>query len=183
MIGFESNYEKLKANNTKNFPIITFSENTIKKNGANFVKNEVEKKFSNDIDISQKIPTLSYYPFSEDDEKFVIIPYVLRTTVSLLINKKTKNKLNPLDESIFADDLVLAKIHPLWDILSIEHKKALKAKVQKIIGELIATHSKLKESLESIRLTHSTKAISNLITTCEEVVKAEESTKRIGDFV
>lgn len=182
LVGFEQNYEKLKENNTKNFPIITFSESTIKKNGGSFTKDEVEKKFSSDIDISQKIPTLSYYPFSEDDEKHVIIPYILRTTISLLIKKKTRDKLDSLDESLFADDLVLSQIHPLWDALSIEHRKALKLKVQKIIVELMGTHTKLKDSIESIKKSHSTTAISNLIETCEDVVEAEESTTRITDY-
>lgn len=182
LVGFESNYKQLSEKNKPNFPILSFSEIRIWKSGSKFVKNEVQQKFESDIDISALVPPLSYYPFSELDDKRVIIPYVLRTIVSLLINKQTKRKMEPLNENTFSDKLVLSKVHPLWDVLSLEHRSALESKVKKIITELKGSYPKLKESIDVIERTRSTVSISNFIETCQDIISKEESKQRIDDF-
>ncbi len=147
------------------------------------MNSKVENKFLNDIDMTKKTPPMSYYPFSENDDKHTIIQYVLRTIISFLIDKKTRNKLDPLDINVFGTDAILEKIHPLWDVLSIDHQNTLKKKVQEIITELMGTHKELSERFESIKQNYSPKTIAKLIDICEKIVKDEASRKRIGDFV
>ena len=59
------------------FPILTFSD-YVKKYGKQFTKRLLEKKFEEEISIAKLKPPLSYYPFSADDDRSVIIPHVLR---------------------------------------------------------------------------------------------------------
>ncbi len=184
LAGYENSYDKLKKSNTANFPMLSFSKDKIKKSGTNFIVEEVEEKFANEIDISGMIPPLSYYPFSELDDKGVIVPYVLRAVTSLIVEKKRRGKTDALDKNIFASAEVLRKVHPLWDILSIEHQHELQSKVQQLVDELQGTYARFKENIVAIQESEnkSTVAISNLIEICEEIIKNEESKIRITDF-
>lgn len=182
LICYESNYKQLVEKNKANFPILSFSDIRIWKSGSKFVRDEVEQKFKTDVDISTLVPPLSYYPFSENDDKKVIIPYVLRIIISLLINKQTRRHMDPLDENTFSSELVLSKIHLLWDILSLEHRSTLQSKIKIIVNDLKGSYPKFKETIESVQQTHSPIAISNLITACEEIIVKEETEQRLDDF-
>lgn len=78
-IVFETNMSS--APNT--FPVLAFSDH-VKKHGEKFGKRKLEKVFSENINIRDLKPTLSYYPFSTNDDIHDIAAYVLRAVVSLV---------------------------------------------------------------------------------------------------
>jgi hypothetical protein len=179
---YEQNHQHIAVKN-KIFPIISLSKNEIRKTGK-FSKKEVEEQFKNNIkiDSSMKEP-LSYYPFSENDDKTVIIPYVLRAIVTILTDKRRKGR-NVFDSATFDDDEILTTIHKMWDTLSEDHKKSLKTKINTIIRDLHSSYPKFNEQIESIRAStsSSTVSLSSFIETCNKIISEEEQKVRLSDY-
>lgn len=123
------------------FPSLTFGQSIVKH--GDFKIKALNKAMENPIPIDGCRPPLSYYPFSENDDRCEIIPHVLRTLVSIAI-EKGKEELDVMSDMLLEDEEVLKRIHKMWYALSSQHKEILKKKVSEILSIL---KSQYKDSL------------------------------------
>src|SRR5437667_3732621 len=94
-------------------------------------------------------PPLSHYPISEQDDKTVIIPIMLRKLVQLAL-ERSRGGPSALDSSTFDDPMIVKSTHPYWEALSNEHRKRLSDKVQRIRKELLAIELELKNHIQDL---------------------------------
>lgn len=177
----EINHGKIAPNIS--FPIITFSRNAITRSNS-FSIQSLNQAFSNPIDITGMIPPLDYYPFSENDSDFVIVPRILRTIVSLTM-KRARGAQSVLNEEYFETDDVLKHIHPLWKSLSEEHKNILREKIKDILRRLIHNYSELAQHMSNIqregyRLRGPTESFTKL---CEKILDDFSPEGKIDQFL
>jgi hypothetical protein len=147
VVDFENNHKDIMS--TTNFPIITFSKNTITKSN-NFSETNLDSALSKPIDITEMMPPSDYYPFSEFDTDSVIIPRVLRIMVTVAL-KKMRGGQDVFDQTIFTTDEILQMIHPLWKALSVEHRESLRERIRKIIAHLMRPDMGLSEHLHNVQ--------------------------------
>jgi len=179
---FKKNHDSI-IQNVKNFPILTLSDYSLEKANT-FSKPEVDKKFQHSIITKQLKPPISYYPFSETEDRRVIIPHILRAIVSLLMDRSTKD-VDATNPESFTNDKILLRIHKMWGILSREHQNSLKDLVKNIIKDLKSSYPKFESQITTIQLSNktSTLALSNLIKTCEEIIEKEEEKTWLDDYM
>ncbi len=176
---FENNHGIL-AETIKDFPSLVLGENKLWKSG-DFKKPELNFAFRKEIPIDKEmIPPVSYYPFSEMDNRGLIMKEVLRAIMTILRNPK-RRRLVIFDRATYQNDDVLTTIHPLYPILSIDDRNLLTSKIYGIIEQLRREYPKFHDQILAIRGrdTDPDVAIANLIETCEEIIKIEESKFRL----
>lgn len=166
---FENDFDK----SFNAFPALIFSKD-VKKFGKKFTLKELEKKFAKAIDIGDLSPPLSYYPFSPNDGDDTIIPYVLRTMVSLSCTNEIF-----LEDGTLNSNKIFQSVHVLHDALSKKHQRQITEKIECIIKELSMSYPTFNELLKG---NNSQKTLSKLIQTCEDILSTETSTKRITDY-
>lgn len=129
------------------------------------------------------VEPLSYYPFSSTDDRRVIIPYVMRTIITLLIDKKRKGA-KIFDSSTYRDDGIMLTVHKMWDVISQEEQRALHQITHEILDHLRIQYPKFHEQILEIQSSSSDSqvAISNLIETCEKIAGEEESKTRLDQI-
>ena len=131
--------------NRINIPVLSLSDMTLEKHNE-FSKQQLNQKFSEPIPTTSLMPPISYYPFSEIDDRRVIIPHAMRA-MQLAIDART-DQIDVTDPELFISDAIMKQIHRVWDIISKEQQRALKLKVTKVIKELIQSYPDLKSFLE-----------------------------------
>ena len=167
---FETNMNS--APNT--FPVLTFSDH-VKKHGEKFGQHDLETVFSQAIHIGNLQPTLSYYPFSANDDMYDITAYVLRAVVSLV-----QQNCMPSEDTKQLDE-ILKKSHNMYKLLSQKHKNELKKKINDVI---IALNKKYPDFKDCLRYKHHRSTIpSNFVGVCNKILHDIKSTARIDDFV
>jgi hypothetical protein len=171
--GLESNFARIMQAVGKDFPILTFHNDRIAKENS-FHINALNTAFRNPISLKDTNPPLSYYPFSENDDRCEIIPHMLRALVSV-VTDRVNSGTNILSDNLLDDEEVLRKIHKMWDALSQEHREVLVKKMKEIFSILKEkykdTFSKQLEDLQTRVGTniHSTlRAFSN---TCNQIME------------
>ncbi len=165
------------------FPILSISNISLEKHN-NFSKKELDAKFASPISIKSLKPPISYYPFSESDDRRVITPHVLRAMISVLMNRKL-NHVDLTDPQSFLNEVILSRIHKMWKILSKEHQNSLKNLIPEIIKDLKSTYPKFADQIRTIQSSTkpNTIAISNLRKTCYDILKKEEGKIRLDDYM
>lgn len=180
IFNFKKNHESL---DTKiNFPVLSLSDISLEKNNG-FSKKEVNEKFDNPISTKSMKPPISYYPFSETEDRRVIIPHVLRAMISVLMDRKT-NDIDVTDPESFLNEVVLLRIHKMWKILSREHQNSLRDLIKEIIKDLKSAYPKFESQIQAIQTSTktNTQALSNLIKTCDEILEKEEEKTWLDDY-
>lgn len=179
IFSFKKNHKLF--DNRINFPILSLSDTSLEKKN-DFSKSEVNRKFDKPISTtSQRLP-ISYYPFSELDDRRVVVPHVLRAMVSVFVGGKT-GSTDATDPVYFLSETVLPKIHKMWNILSTEHQNSLKNMVREIINDLKHTYPKFEMQMLAIQSSKpNTLALSNLTKTCAEILKEEEKKTWLDDY-
>ncbi len=178
----DSNHNVVMKYNS-NFAIITFESKQITKSHR-FINQELDNVFGNPISLQGAVPPMNYYPFSENDDLRVIIPYVLRALVSMVV-QKGRGGQNVLQESVFLHEDMLQRIHPYWRILSQDQQGILKDKVRKIVQYLMQKNPTLRTQIEEIqaragvRVTASLQALQK---SCEDIIAEMEKLTFITDF-
>jgi hypothetical protein len=176
---FEENHGIL-SETIKDFPFLVLSQDKLRKSGS-FKKDELNSAFSSDISIDKEmVPPVSYYPFSEMDDRGLIVKEVIRAIITILRNPR-RRRMVVFDKGTYQNDDILTTIHPLYPILSIEHRNLLTNKIYGIIDHLRREYPKFHDQILAIRErgTDPDVAISNLIETCEEIIKTEEGKFRL----
>lgn len=156
------------------FPTLSFSDH-VKKHGKEFGQRDLGTAFSEDIYIGNRKPTLSYYPFSTNDDMHDIAAYVLRAVVSLV-----QKGCMPSEDAKRLDE-ILKKSHSMYKLLSQKHKKELKGKINYVINELGKKYPDFKNYLAGQHNSSTTQ--SNFIGVCTRMLHDIKSTTRMDDFV
>lgn len=176
---FKENYERL-APHLSGFPLLVMSADNLSKAGTAFSRLEVEKKFRTEIDLKDKLPPTSFYPFSTDDNRGIIIPHVMRGIVSVLLDKEYKG-IKIFDEKNYEDSRLMRKIHKMYDLLSTDDRRVLFEKVHGTLDHLRIEKPKFHQAILDIQ--NSSKdpqnAFSKLIAVCEEIAQEEEGKGRL----
>lgn len=121
----------------KDVPIVTFGDLKITKTGQ-FSNNALESAFREPIDLSGKIPPLSYYPFGEKDKDPYVAAFVIRGLLAIAI-KKAKGGPSVFDKTIITrDELLKFVFNPIFDALSNEHQGRLKERIKEVIRWVMA---------------------------------------------
>lgn len=152
-------------------PILSLSDQALALRNK-FSKQELNQKFSEAISTEDFVPPISYYPFSHDDDRKVIIPHALRA-IRLSIDKR--QQIDVTDPESYVSNAAMKQIHKVWDILSRKHQDLLKNRVKNIINELIKSHPRLKNFLENIQTNErmSNTKSNSLANICNEVLQTE----------
>ncbi|MCH7561005.1 MAG: hypothetical protein IIC67_06525 [Thaumarchaeota archaeon] len=166
----------------KNFPILLLSDLSLEKNNT-FSKSQVNEKFETSISTKNLKPPISYYPFSENEDRRVIIPHVLRAMISVLMDRSTRD-VDVTNPDTFTSQKILLRIHKMWKILSRDHQNALKELVKEIVIDLKSTYPKFESQILAIQNSGKTNttALSNLIKTCEKILEKEEEKIWLDDY-
>jgi hypothetical protein len=181
-VDFERNHDIL-SQLIRDFPSLVIGDSQVRKSG-DFKKKELNDIFETPIPIerSKMVEPVSYYPFSELDDRGLIVKEVLRAIITILRNRR-RRAFGVFNRATYENEEILKTIHPLYDILSIDHRGVLMGKVNGVIDQLRREYPKFAEKVRAIQAsqTGSEVAISNLIETCEEIMKTEESFIRLDD--
>ena len=179
------NFKKNNASITDkiNFPILSLSDISLERKN-NFSKTQIDEKFKIPISTKTLKPPISYYPFSESEDRRVIIPHVLRAMISVLMDRKT-NDIDVTDPESFLNQTVLLRIHKMWNILSREHQNSLRELIKEIIKDLKSAYPKFESQIQAIQNSTKTNtlALSNLIKTCDEILEKEEEKTWLDDYM
>lgn len=137
--GLVEHGDRLKQINNKRFPIIVFDfpQHQIRKIEGVFNNQHANNEFDTNIDITNKIPTLGYYPFSADDDETTIRHHVIRMMIIALRHKKTARDLKLDEPDSYINEFLLNRIHYCWEAISHREQKRLKDKILSIIRRLI----------------------------------------------
>jgi len=164
------------------FPQLILSDESLRKVGS-FSNKDVDREFATTISIPKGsvAPTL-YYPFSARDDPAVILPFVLRAIIAFLLDKNRGGNLQ-ISEAMLDNTELLRRVHPLWDLISVDHQRAIREKVRDIIKMILRDYPVFAARLQGtephpdIPVT-----LSNIIELCEKMIAEEEKKTRITDY-
>ena len=181
-VDLETNHRYL-LQSIRNFPILVLGEHSIQKSG-NFRKRELEETFRTPIilDRSKIVEPVSYYPFSELDDRGMIIKEVLRAIITILRNHR-RQAFAVLNPATYENQDILKTIHPLYELLSLDQRGVLMQKINGIITQLRRDYPDFAEKVRTIQSEQAGQiAITNLIKICEDIMVKEERNLRLDDF-
>jgi hypothetical protein len=165
------------------FPLITFGEETIFKTG-DFKEDRLNAAFQAPISLQGKIPTFSYYPFSEEDSSPYIAIHVIRGLVSVAI-KQSRGGPSVYDQQIITQDELLNSIfHPIFDALSQEHRGRLKNKINEVI-RWIMRREEMRDSLGLIEQQAGyriNRPLNKILEASKNIIKFLETQTLMTDF-
>ena len=103
--------------------------------------------------------------------------------ISVLMDRRI-NDIDVTDPEYLLNETVLLRIHKMWKILSKEHQNSLRKLVKEIIKDLKSAYPKFGNQIQAIQsgTKPNTQALSNLIKTCDEILKEEEEKKWLDDY-
>jgi hypothetical protein len=142
---FQEEHDAIAANSDM-LPIVTFGQNELSKT-REFKSSEINRVLSAPISLRGMMPPRSYYPFSDQDDEQHITRKVMQTMLHIAL-KTARGGPSALDQKVIESDEILSKVHPLWNLISEEHKGRLRTKVTRIFQRLL--DSELKEHIEAV---------------------------------
>jgi len=144
LVDVEENHPVVAAIGNQ-FPIITFGTKTLFKTN-HFKEKKLNEAFKVPINLDEKTPPLSYYPFCEDDENAYLSLFVLRGLVSMAVRNAKGGPSTSEENIITRDDLLKSIFNPVFDALSKSHKDRLKEKIKEVVRWIMAKEG-MKEAL------------------------------------
>lgn len=154
------NHELIKSVNNSKFPMLVFGSEFLVKEGK-FKRAKLNEAFAEPISLKGKTQPLSYYPFSDEDSIPYIALHVIQALLSI-IHKDIKQGKNIPEEMLFTfNDIIAERFNYVWNVLSIEHKKALMLKINDATKRFLAKEG-VKETLGIIRQKEGIKITKNL---------------------
>jgi hypothetical protein len=154
------NHESIKAVNNNKFPMLIFGSEFLTKEGT-FKRAKLNDVFEKTISLKGKTQPLSYYPFSDEDSTPYIALHVLQALLSI-IHKGIKEGKIISEETLFTfDDIIAERFNYMWNVLSIEHKKALKLKISDVTKRFLAKEE-VRETLGLMQQKEGYKITKNL---------------------
>jgi len=171
-----TNHSNLKSFTNHSF--ITFNNEHIQGTG-DFGYRELNDKLQNSTSLSGMREPTGYYPFSPEDEDYVIAPHMLRGLISYLTIKgrKTKSPIKNLSTSLE----ILKIIHP-YDLVSTRHKDQLTKKIELMIDVFMKSSNGFSEQISKLEKgEYSTVTLRSLVKICQELIDNYENQKKITD--
>jgi len=175
-VDHQTNHANLKSH-TK-FPFITFGESNVQGDG-DFGFKELNEKLCKSTSLDGMREPTGYYPFSPDDEDYVIAPHILRGLISFLTTKGRRSRAQILVPSTFLE--ILKIIHP-YDLVSTRHKDRLIKKIEEIINLCMKSSKDFNEQIFKIEKgEYNTSTLRSLVKICEKLLADYETQKKITD--
>ncbi|MBI2937162.1 MAG: hypothetical protein HYY22_03055 [Thaumarchaeota archaeon] len=165
---FQEEHDEVAAHSDP-FPIVTFGQNELSRT-RDFKSDEINKALSDPISLRGMTPPLSYYPFSDQDDEQHITKKVMQILLHIAL-KTARGGPSALDGRVIESDEILSKVHPLWDLISEEHKGRLRNRVIRIFQRLL--DSELKGHVEAVEERRGYKIqgpLNNFTKKCEELL-------------
>ena len=164
-----------------NLPILSLSDSMLEKKHS-FSKQELNEKFSEPLSINDRKPPISYYPFSTDDDRRIVVPHVLRG-VCWMLSKKT-GQIDAMNPDTYVSEEAMKRIHKMWNILSRQHQNSIKKLVKNTIEYLFTKYPNLKNSVSSIQTSEraNTSRLLSLNRICNQITQAEDQAN-MDDFL
>jgi len=120
-----------------------------------------------------------YYPFSPDDEDYIIAPHVLRGLISYLMQRGRKAQPRIQDPGTASE--ILKIMHP-YCLISTRHKANLVKKIEGMISAFMQSSAEFNEQASKIEKgEYSTPTLQSLASICTAPVAEYESQKKITD--
>lgn len=153
-------------------PVLILSDIVLTKRNK-FFEQQLDQKFGKPISTVGLIPPISYYPFSEIDDRRIVIPHALRA-IQLIIDVSV-DKIDITNPKSYVTDTIMNKIYRVWDIVSVRQQNALKSKVIEVIKYLLRTYPDLKHFLKntSVIKKRDTVKLVSLDGICAKIQQAE----------
>jgi hypothetical protein len=171
--GLGDNFPRIKHVVKEDFPILTFHPDKIIKENS-FRISALNSAFRTPITLTNTNPPMSYYPFSENDDRCEIIPHLLRALLQVVTERSTTGR-DILADSLLDDEEVLRKIHKMWDALSQEHRGILTMKLKEIFSILRQkykdTFAKQLEDLQIRQGTNIHRTLKSFSATCNQIME------------
>jgi len=143
------NHASIKLVNNDKYPMLIFGSDVLVKEGK-FKRAKLNEAFEKTISLKGKNCPLFYYPFSDEDSTPYIALHVIQALLSIIHRGIKQGEI--ISEEIFVafDDVIAERFNYVWKILSIEHKKALRIKINDVTKRFLAK-SEVKETLGIIQ--------------------------------
>jgi len=159
-------------------PFITFSQKKVQGQGDFGIK-QLNEKLCNPTSLEDMREPTGYYPFSPDDEDYVIAPHVLRGLISYLVMKGHKTQPQIKDPNTALE--ILKLIHP-YNLISTRHKDNLTKKIETMIGIFLKSSNEFNEQVSKIEKgEYNISTLRSLGKICEALIVEYESQKKITD--
>lgn len=176
-VDMPDNHDRREPNT--GFPFITFGRDYITVSG-DLGHKELRKCFAKPIPLKGYEEPGYLYPFSHDDEDYVVIPHVLHGLIACAWKPPSK-RLKIDDPGTPA--AILAIVHRHVELISAKHKNQLKSRIKNVINELLKERSDLRELVSKIDADeHRTASIQRLQKICEGVINDYETQTRLDRF-
>lgn len=167
-----ANHDKLKPHTT--LPFITFGDDSIRGCG-DFGNKQLNEKLCSSISLKGMGEPTSYYPFSPEDDDYVIAPHVLRGMISYFMQKGRK-----VPPTASASE-ILKLIHP-YNSLSSRHRNHLTKKIQNMIAIFIKGNAEFNEQISKIEGgDFNPSTLQSIKKICDDMIAKYERQKRITD--
>lgn len=171
-----SNHSNLQSFTKHSF--ITFSDDAINGTGEFGYKELNDKLQSTTSLLGMREPT-GYYPFSPEDEDYVIAPHVLRGLISYLVTKGRKSK--PQIKNPQTSLEILKLIHP-YDLVSSRHKDQLIKKIEMMVDIFLKSSVDFSDQVAKLEKgEYNTGTLKSLVKICQELIDDYEKQKKITD--
>ncbi len=159
------------------FPFITFGQDEIRGQG-DFGIRQLNEKLCEPVSLEGMREPTGYYPFSPDDEDYVIAPHILRGLMSYLTRRGHKTRPKIKDPATPTE--ILKLMHP-HDLISSRHSGSLTKKIEVMINIFMRCRKFREQVLKIEKGDHSTPTLRSLDKICEVLITEYESQKKITD--
>lgn len=161
------------------FPFITFGRDYITAS-RDLGNKELCKRFVKQIPLKGYKEPGCLYPFSHDDEDYVVIPHVLHGLIACAWQPPSKRfKID--DPGTPA--AILAIVHRHVELISAKHKNQLQSRIKNVIDKLLKERSDLRELVSKIDADERrADSIQRLQKICEGVISDYETQTRLDRF-
>lgn len=171
-----TNHSQLEPHTT--FPFITFSDDAIQ-GQRDFGIKQLNEILCDSISLEGMREPTGYYPFSPDDEDYVIAPHVLRGLISYVMMKGRTIQPQINDPATALE--ILKLIHP-YNVIYSRHRDSLIKKIETMINIFMKSSKEFNEQVSKIeRSEHKTSTLQSLVKICESLITRYESQRHITD--
>ena len=128
----DSNYDKLSAHTE--LPFVVFSTMFIEGKG-NFGHPDLDRVLHQQTSIATKYEPTLLYPFSLDDNEYLILRHVIRGLMVWLVSNRPKSYCELTKDKTLLD--ILKIIHPHYKHMGEKHHNDLRDKIKKALASIL----------------------------------------------
>ena len=161
------------------FPFITFGKDSIAGSG-DFGHKDLRKCFAGPISLAGTKEPGFLYPFSHDDEDYVVIPHVLRGLIACAWKPPSKQfKIGDPG----TPEAILEIVHRHVTLIYAKHKSQLTGRIKSVVEKLLTEIPDLQEQVSKIDAEGRHPAsIQRLEKICDDLISDYETQTRLDRF-